>query len=413
MPAPEGQSAAFQSPGALRRSDAEGANVNAPRTAGGREPLDEPASPTTAASELVHLDWRPYRFRLPRALVTAHGALQQRQGWLLRLRGPHGLGWGEAVAWPEDRTGQPKALAPPQGAWRREELEGLLPSLPAPLACAVGAALAELDGEPVAQDGGWLPAPASAWLLPAGEAALPALTECLERWARNPAGAGADGRAPSEALEKASLFAVAPSPACGADPRSKAGASEVPLTLKWKVAAVEDALERDILTRLLALLPPTARLRLDANGGWDRCTATAWARRLAGEARLEWLEQPLDPTDAEGLLALARLLPVALDESLRHASPPPSPWQGWQVRRPLLEGDPRPLLAALRRGQPRQMVSTALETGIGRRWLAHLAALQSLGPTPVAPGLAPGWRPAGELFSADPQRVWRAAGRCR
>lgn len=386
MPGPLGQSAACQSPGPLRRSD---------------------------ATESVQLDWRPYRFRLPTALVTAHGALQQRQGWLLRLRGPHGLGWGEAVAWPEDHTGQARALAPPQGAWRRGELEGLLPALPAPWACAVGAALAELDGEPVAQDGGWLPAPASAWLLPAGEAALPALTECLERWARNPAVAGADPRAPSEAPDETALRAGASPAAGGVDPRFQAGPSEAPLTFKWKVAAGEDAQERDTLERLLALLPSGARLRLDANGGWDRCTASAWARRLVGDARLEWLEQPLDPADAEGLLALARLLPVALDESLRHASPPPSPWQGWQVRRPLLEGDPRPLLAALRQGQPRLMVSTALETGIGRRWLAHLAALQSLGPTPVAPGLAPGWRPVGELFSADPQRVWRAAGRCR
>jgi hypothetical protein len=84
-------------------------------------------------------------------------------------------------------------------------------------------------------------------------------------------------------------------------------------------------------------------------------------------------------------------------------------WPGWQVRRPLLEGDPRSLLAAFEAGQPRWMVSTALETGIGRRWVDHLAALQALGPTPTAPGLAPGWCPQGDLFSADPQLVWQAA----
>jgi O-succinylbenzoate synthase len=55
------------------------------------------------------------------------------------------------------------------------------------------------------------------------------------------------------------------------------------------------------------------------------------------------------------------------------------------------------------------MLSTALETGIGRRLLHHLAALQSLGPTPTAPGLAPGWCPEGGLFAADPDAVWEAA----
>ena len=59
-------------------------------------------------------------------------------------------------------------------------------------------------------------------------------------------------------------------------------------------------------------------------------------------------------------------------------------------------------------GTPRLMLSTAFETGIGRRLVAHLAALQAKGPTPTAPGLAPGWRPQGPLFAADPQRVWES-----
>ena len=343
----------------------EGLAPQAPAAAGGAGP-----------DERLRLDWQPYRFRLPRALVTAHGALSERRGWLLRLRGGHGLGWGEAVAGPGEEAKLAAALTPLQGAWSRQALETQLPTLAAPLRFALGAALAELAGDPIAAEGAWLAAPPSAWLLPAGEAALPALEACLAQ------------------LEP--TVVAAPSP--------------LPLTVKWKVAVGDDVQERQILERLLERLPATARLRLDANGGWDRPTAAAWARRLAAEPRLEWLEQPLDPTDGEGLLALALRLPVALDESLRQSLPPPDPWPGWQVRRPLLEGDPRPLLAALRQGQPRLMVSTALETGIGRRWLAHLAALQRLGPTPTAPGLAPGWRPCGALFTADPARVWRAAG---
>ena len=75
---------------------------------------------------------------------------------------------------------------------------------------------------------------------------------------------------------------------------------------------------------------------------------------------------------------------------------------------PAVDGDPRPLLRDLQEGVPQRMVSTAFETGIGRRWLHHLAALQIQGPTPAAPGLAPGWCPAGPLFSDDPQVVWEA-----
>ena len=169
-----------------------------------------------------------------------------------------------------------------------------------------------------------------------------------------------------------------------------------------------DAQERALLDALLQRLPLESRLRLDANGGWDRATAAGWAERLVDDPRLEWLEQPLAAADLEGLTALAARLPVALDESLAHAPGLRGRWPGWQVRRPVLEGDPRPLLAALAAGRPRWMVSTAFETGVGRRLVEHAAALQGDGPTPTAPGLAPHWRPSGLLFAADPRQAWAA-----
>jgi O-succinylbenzoate synthase len=312
----------------------------------------------------LQLHWRPYGFALPRALVTSQGAWSQRSGWLLRLEAADGTqGWGEAVAWPGQGAALAAALERLPAGLQRRELEERLPGLPLALACAVGLALAECDGLGQA---GWWPAPPSAALLPAGPEAPLALAALLQ--------------------------------------------GPAPLTVKWKVAAGTDAEERLLLEQLLALLPDSGRLRLDANGGWDRATAGAWADRLRHEPRLEWLEQPLAPGDWEGLQALAALVPVALDESLRHSPRPPlERWGGWQVRRPLLEGDPRPLLAALAAGTPRLMLSTSFETGIGRRLLEHLAALQADGPTPTAPGLAPGWRPEGPLFAADPQQVWGAA----
>lgn len=311
---------------------------------------------------MIRLQWRPFGFALPQPLATAAGTVHQRRGWLLRLQADQaGVGWGEAA--PLDGRLEPvaAAIAALGSACTRNGLEAALAAggLPAPLAFALGAALAELDGLPQRR---WLVAPASARLLPAGPAAL-------------------------DALER-----LGPAP-----------------TLKWKVAVFPDPRERELLEQLLQRLPPAARLRLDANGGWDRATAAAWAERLAREPRLQWLEQPLDPADQAGLAVLADRVPVALDESLQSQPGLVQGWAGWQVRRPSQEGDPRPLLAALERGAPRLMLSTAFETGIGRRWVDHLAALQAEGPTPVAPGLAPGWQAPDPLASADPAAVWAAA----
>ena len=321
----------------------------------------------------MQLQWRPYCFRLPSALVSAQGRWLERRGWLLRLQGPGGcLGWGEVPQLPAAWIKPEPELLPLQQALEqfpleqeRSGFEAQLPELPSALALGLGMALAELDG--LGEDG-WLQAPISAELLPAGSEVLPAMAALLER------------------------------------------SSAAPRTVKWKVAVGADAEERALLDRLLEQLPANWHLRLDANGAWDRQTAQCWADRLQGESRLQWLEQPLTPADVQGLRTLAERVPVALDEALRQCPELyGADWTGWRVHRPLAEGDPRPLLQQLQRGLPRLVVSTAFETGIGRRFLHHLAGLQALGPTPVAPGLAPAWQPEGPLFSADPQQVWEAA----
>ena len=317
------------------------------------------------------LQIRPFRFVLIQPLRTAAGVIKDRCGWLLRLQGvDSAVGWGEVA--PLDRDCLPRCeqeLADLPSPLPRHLLEQRLPDLTAAVSFGLGAALAELDGL-VGQRSpqGWLAAPLGAQLLPAGGLMLPQLDRLLEQRGRRRG-----------------------------------------LTLKWKVAAEPDGLERRWLEQLLERLPSTARLRLDANGGWDRSTARAWMDVMVGDSRFDWLEQPLPPKDQEGLEALALQGPVALDESLDHDPFLRDRWLGWQVRRPAVEGDPRPLLRQLQEGVPWRMVSTAFETGIGRRWLNHLAALQMNGPTPAAPGLAPGWCPTGPLFSSDPLQVWAAA----
>ena len=319
----------------------------------------------------LRLQHRRFRFALLQPLRTAAGELTERCGWLLRLDDDHGaVGWGE-VAPLEQQQWLPceDALTSLSDVVSKAQLEALLRHVPGALGFGLGAALAELQGVVgAAGTQGWLKAPVPALLLPAGEAMLTALEAAAA------SAGGLEGR-----------------------------------TFKWKVATEADPLERQLLEQLLQRLPPTARLRLDANGGWDRSTAQAWMHRLRADPRLAWLEQPLAVDDQAGLEQLAALGPVALDESLDQRPELRRSWSGWQVRRPALEGDPRLLLQELQVGVPQRMLSTAFETGIGRRWLEHLAGLQAQGPTPAAPGLAPGWTPSGALFSTDPEQVWAAA----
>ena len=323
----------------------------------------------------LRLQIRPYAFALLRPLQTAVGEIRQRAGWLVRLEHPSGrCGWGEVSPLNPDHAERCRRWIAQQGdaggpAWSEVALDQWLANSPAEVAFALGAALAELQGL-VGGDapGCWLSAPPSAHLLPAGEAMPHAFDQLL---AQRP--------------------------------------QEGSITVKWKVAAADGAQELRLLEWLLERLPVGAHLRLDANGGWDRATAHNWVAALRGEDRLQWLEQPLAVDDLEGHQQLLEQIPVALDEGLRLHPEWQQAWAGWQVRRPSLEGDPRPFLRQLQQGVPRLMVSTAFETGIGARWLHHCAALQWQGATPAAPGLAPGWCPPGPLFSGDPLEVWCAA----
>jgi len=132
-----------------------------------------------------------------------------------------------------------------------------------------------------------------------------------------------------------------------------------------------------------------------------------------GDLGWNGLEQPRwSPPDAAGHQELAAQLRLALDES--HAATAPRS-TGLGSRRLAGSGACRPWRARSQAPccpapglQPRLMLSTAFEN----RASAALAQptwppLQQRGPTPTAPGLAPGWEAGGGPCSAcDPQQVW-------
>ena len=157
---------------------------------------------------------------------------------------------------------------------------------------------------------------------------------------------------------------------------------------KWKVGVEDVADELSLLDDLCAALPSGARLRLDANGAWDRRRAERWLERCA-ERPVEHVEQPCLPGPGAGeterrrnddlLLGLANDFPtpIALDESLAGdadlARWLAMGWPGVFVLKPALLGAPSDSLAELRKRKARVGFSSALETAVGARSALRLA----------------------------------------
>jgi O-succinylbenzoate synthase len=152
-------------------------------------------------------------------------------------------------------------------------------------------------------------------------------------------------------------------------------------TFKWKVGAGDVADELALLDDVLAELPGGAKLRLDANGAWDRRKAERWLERCA-DRPIEFVEQPVaaDAKGAEDLLfGLANdyPTPLALDESvacedhlMRWLN---AGWPGVFVVKPALLGNAEGVLTRLHVAKAMVVFSSALETALGAREALRLA----------------------------------------
>ena len=150
---------------------------------------------------------------------------------------------------------------------------------------------------------------------------------------------------------------------------------------KWKVGVGDAADELGLLDDLCAALPSGGKLRLDANGAWDRRRAERWLERCA-ERPVEFVEQPV-AADARGahdtLLGLAGSYPtpLALDESLVGESDIErwigAGWPGVFVVKPSLFGDAAGALARLAAAKADVVFSSALETAVGARMALQAA----------------------------------------
>ena len=226
---------------------------------------------SSADAMTYRFSYRSYRLPLRVPLRTAHGLWTEREGILVRLEDEAGrVGFGEIAPVPWFGT---ETLA---------EAEEVCRALGARVSDQVLDAVGERFGcvrfaLAAARERSLGPVPPStrlavAALLPAGRAGLVALPDKLE-----------------------------------------AGF----LAFKWKVGVEAPEEELGVLDDLLGMMPAYTRLRLDANGAWERRHAERWLARCA-DRPVEFVEQPVAPGDEDTLLGLARDFPVtlALDESV-------------------------------------------------------------------------------------------------
>ena len=283
--------------------------------------------------------FKHYRLPLRASLRTAHGLWTEREGIIVRLEDETGrVGHGEIAPLPWFGT---ETLAGAEEICRKfgDKVEAaLLDEVPERFGCVCFALAAARAGQcHIIDDTAGKRLPVAA-LLPAGRDAVPLLRTKLEGGF---------------------------------------------LAFKWKVGVGDADDELGVLDDLLAQLPVHAKLRLDANGGWTRQQAERWLARCA-DRPVEFVEQPVSPADEDSLLGLAADYPVklALDESVvRLAEARRWQAQGWPgvfVLKPALAGPLDELAKWILETKADVVLSSAIETKLGRSAILRAALSQPL-----------------------------------
>lgn len=304
---------------------------------------------------------RPFSLPLRRPLATAAGTIERREGLLVRVESDDGhVGLGEATPLP----GWTEPYEACEGA-----LEDAVPKLTDD---GPESALASLSGTPAARHGLSL-----------------ALADLDARRDGVPLYRHLDG---DEPVDSVSVNATVGDGDVEGTVEAATDAAEAGFgCLKVKVGArpVDEDVER--LAAVRNAVGPDVTLRADANGAWDRETATAAFDAFADLA-VEYVEQPLPALDLEGHAALrGGLVGVAIDESLAEVTPErvvEADAADLLVLKPMVLGgvdEARSAAMTARDAGLRCVVTTTVDAVVGRLGAVHLAA--SL-PDPLPAGLA-------------------------
>ena len=150
-------------------------------------------------------------------------------------------------------------------------------------------------------------------------------------------------------------------------------------TFKWKIGVLPLSEEIEILQRLVALLPPKAKLRLDANGGLTQTQARQLLSVCDRFSKIEFVEQPLSPNNLDDIFQLSRDYStlLALDESvasLRHLqSVHQRGWQGVYVIKAAIMGFPSKLVQFCQNHNLDIVFSSVFETDVARQTILNLS----------------------------------------
>jgi o-succinylbenzoate synthase len=188
-------------------------------------------------------------------------------------------------------------------------------------------------------------------------------------------------------------------------------------TFKCKIGLEPLVAELAWLEQLLNQLPFGAKLRLDANGGFDEITARHWLEWCdRNRQRIEYIEQPLPPSEFGSLMRLCDRYqtPIALDESVATLEQLKNYYyQGWYgifVIKAATIGSPHRLKQFCQNHPIDLVISSVFETSIGRQAVIDLAVeLEAILPNAHHRALGLGiqqWLPDDGLQSPDWQYLW-------
>lgn len=285
-------------------------------------------------------EFRPYQRKFERSLSTSRGIWEIREGIIIRLTDETGnFGFGEIapLSWFGSESMQQAVDFCRQldDAIATETIFTIPASLPA---CQFGfeSAWETVTDRPVIPQSRHLNPLTYSALLPAGEAALQTWQMLYDRGYR---------------------------------------------TFKWKIGVAPIKDEIEVCDRLMKVLPASAKLRLDANGGLSYSDANKWLQVCDDIGGIiEFIEQPLPVGEFEAMLELCDryLTPVALDESVATIPQMQTAYQnGWRsifVIKPSIAGYLSQLREFCLSRNIDAVFSSVFETEIGRQAALKLAA---------------------------------------
>lgn len=342
----------------------------------------------------MRVEVRPYRRPFRQPLQTAHGLWPARSGFLLRFTDDQGhIAFGEIAPLPWFGTETLEQARQFCDRWPRRFAPEQIAEIPDTLpACQFGFSAAPCLQARLTAAGGCSPS--------------------SQRWEDS---GGASISPPPN---------LAPAEICALLPAGSAALEHWPTlwqkgqrTFKWKIGVTAIEHELAIFQQLVAALPDEANLRLDANGGLTAESGEFWLSACdRAPIAIEFLEQPLSPHDLLDWLPQVRGkfdTAIALDESVATLQQLQQVHQrvGNQVVyvvKPAIAGFTQPLLDFCRHQQVDLVLSSALETTVGRNRVFQLArSLWASGVPKRALGFGVGHWFAHDWENLSEEELWK------